>query len=68
MEHYKVVEGIKIFERKCKCCQNTFLVPESCPQLFCSEFCSKNGKFEFKRGKKKKKLSYKLKRSDYEKS
>lgn len=70
---YIVVEGIKLFERECKVCVNRFRVPKSCPQLYCSEFCEQRdigvkAVMQRKRGKKRKKLTYKIKRSDYERN
>lgn len=70
MKDYIVVFGVKLFNRTCEVCPNTFRVPDSSPQVFCSEMCHEKGlsrKDRFK-PKRKKKLTYKLKRSDYEKS
>lgn len=69
MEIYKVVYGIKMFDRKCKQCPNTFAVPKSSPQNYCSEMCHDKGLNRKDRFKpKRKKFSHKLKGSDYEKS
>lgn len=76
MEKYKVVLGIKLYERKCKMCTVCFFVAQSHPQAYCSEMCADDdkgqrkafGKDRQKKGKKNRKLKYVLKRSDYEKS
>ncbi len=74
MDTYKVVHGIKLYERKCKMCTVHFFIPKSHPQAYCSEVCADDaegrkpfGKPNKKRGAKRK-LKYVLKRSDYEKS
>lgn len=69
MVDYKVVLGIKLFNRACKVCTNTFWVPNSSPQDYCSEMCHDKGLNRKDRFKpKRNKCSHKLKRSDYEES
>ena len=64
---YEVVEGIKLEERTCLKCTNTFKVFPSHPQLYCCDICSNQGKKGLRKTEKRKKgLKHKIKESDYE--
>lgn len=54
MEHYKVVYGIKLYEKECTGCTCTFWLPKSIKQDYCSWVCMIGSKERLSRQQAKK--------------